>query len=140
VPVEQKFGGLDAPKIGDAQPDNLHVFPLYRREPLIDGAVVIILGTVTRSMCAKRALRINYLSLSSGPKKREIVPVALADNGLRWHVRSYDRVRKRFSDFVLTRIAKAQDIDGHLERLDIDSGSGTNRASSLSFSNMNALV
>jgi hypothetical protein len=38
-----------------------------------------MLGTLTRSMCAKRALRINYLLLSSGAKKREIVPVALAN-------------------------------------------------------------
>ena len=73
---------------------------------------LVVLGTLTRSMCAKRALRINYLSLSTETKKREIVPVALADNGLRWHVRGYDRERDRFSDFVVTRIAKAQEIEG----------------------------
>lgn len=71
-----------------------------------------VLGSITRSMCAKKALRVNYLSLSSGAKKREIVPVALADNGLRWHVRGFDRERQRFSDFVLTRIAKVQKVDG----------------------------
>jgi hypothetical protein len=70
-----------------------------------------VLGTVTRSLCAKKALRISYLSLSSGSKRREIVPVALADNGLRWHVRAYDRERNRFADFVLTRIAKASELD-----------------------------
>ena len=73
-----------------------------------------VLGAITRSMCAKRAVRVNYLSLSSGPKRRDIVPVALADNGLRWHVRSYDRDRKRFSDFVLTRITKADEIEGNV--------------------------
>ena len=73
-----------------------------------------VLGAVTRSMCAKKALRVSYLSLASGAKKREIVPVALADNGLRWHVRGYDRERQRFSDFVLTRIAKAQEMDGEV--------------------------
>lgn len=73
-----------------------------------------VLGSITRSMCAKKAVRVSYLSLSSGAKKREIVPVALADNGLRWHVRSYDRERQRFGDFVLTRIAKAQEIDGEV--------------------------
>lgn len=73
-----------------------------------------VLGTLTRSMCARRALRINYLSLASGAKKREIVPVALADNGLRWHVRAFDRERGRFGDFVLTRIAKAQEIEGEV--------------------------
>lgn len=69
-----------------------------------------VLGAVTRALCAKTALRITYLSLSSGSKRREIVPVALADNGLRWHVRAFDRERGRFSDFVLTRITKASEI------------------------------
>jgi hypothetical protein len=73
-----------------------------------------VLGAITRSVCAKRAVRVNYLSLSSGPKRRDIVPVALADNGLRWHVRSYDRDRKRFSDFVLTRITRADEIEGEV--------------------------
>lgn len=70
-----------------------------------------VLGVITRSLVAKKAVRVNYLSMSSGSKRREIVPVALADNGLRWHVRAYDRDRQRFSDFVLTRIAKATELD-----------------------------
>ena len=37
---------------------------------------------------------------------RELVPVALADNGLRWHVRAFDRKSKEFRDFVLTRMEK----------------------------------
>lgn len=71
-----------------------------------------ILAAITRSLCARRAVRVNYLSLSSGSKSREIVPVALADNGLRWHVRAFDRARGRFSDFVLTRIVKVNELDG----------------------------
>jgi hypothetical protein len=67
-----------------------------------------ILATIVRALCAKHSVRVNYLSLSSGSHAREIVPVAIADNGLRWHVRAFDRERKRFSDFVLTRIAKAE--------------------------------
>lgn len=71
-----------------------------------------VLGAITRSLCAKRSLKVSYLSLSSGSKRREIVPVALADNGLRWHVRAYDRSRDRFSDFVLTRIVSAIETEG----------------------------
>lgn len=52
----------------------------------------------------------SYLSLSSGNKRREVVPVALADNGLRWHVRAFDRDKARFADFVLTRISKVQEL------------------------------
>lgn len=74
-----------------------------------------VLGAITRALVAKRAIRVNYLSLSSGSKRREIVPVALADNGLRWHVRAFDREKARFGDFVLTRIAKAQEIDGEVQ-------------------------
>lgn len=73
-----------------------------------------VLAAITRALVAKRAVRVNYLSLSSGPKRRELVPVALADNGLRWHVRAFDRERDRFMDFVLTRIAKVQEIDGEV--------------------------
>lgn len=71
-----------------------------------------ILATVTRAMCARSALRVTYLSLSSGATSRELVPVALADNGLRWHVRAFDRANSRFGDFVLSRITKAKEIIG----------------------------
>jgi len=74
-----------------------------------------ILATVTRAMCAKRALKVNYLSLSSGAASRELVPVALADNGLRWHVRAFDRSKSRFGDFVLSRITKATELPGSVE-------------------------
>lgn len=70
-----------------------------------------VLGAMTRSMCAKRPVRVTYLSLSSGSKRRELVPVALADNGMRWHVRAFDRERQRFGDFVLTRVSRVQEIN-----------------------------
>jgi hypothetical protein len=73
-----------------------------------------VLARITRALVANKALRVNYLSLSSDSKRRELVPVALADNGLRWHVRAFDRERDRFGDFVLTRITKAQEIDGEV--------------------------
>ena len=74
-----------------------------------------VLATVTRAMRARRVLDISYLSLASGACSRQIVPVALADNGLRWHVRAFDRANQRFGDFVLTRIAKAKSVEGPVE-------------------------
>ncbi|MGK5020931.1 WYL domain-containing protein [Janthinobacterium sp. LB2P10] len=70
-----------------------------------------ILAAITRALFARRPIRINYLSLSSGPKRRDIVPAALANNGKRWQVRSFDRECQRFGDFVLTRITKVQELD-----------------------------
>lgn len=78
-----------------------------------------ILGVITRAMCAKRPVKISYLSMSSGQRRREIVPVALADNGLRWHVRAFDRGRQRFADFVLTRIIKAQELHGEADEREL---------------------
>lgn len=74
-----------------------------------------VLSSITRSLWKRGAAWINYHSLSSGAKRREIVPVALADNGLRWHVRAYDRDRRRFGGFALTRIFKIQEIDGPVD-------------------------
>lgn len=78
-----------------------------------------ILGVITRSMCARNPIKISYMSMSSGQTRREIVPVALADNGLRWHVRAFDRERQRFGDFVLTRIIKVQESDEDAEEREL---------------------
>ena len=70
-----------------------------------------ILATLTRAIASKRQVRVKYLSLSSGLSVKVLCPLALADTGLRWHLRAYDRDRGRFSDFVLTRITHAEGID-----------------------------
>lgn len=75
--------------------------PSYLSKPDIN-----ILAIITRAIHTKRAVKIDYCSLTSGNSKREIVPFCLVDNGLRWHVRAYDRLKGRFSDFVITRMAK----------------------------------
>lgn len=62
------------------------------------------LATLSRAIYLRTATIINYVSLSSGKSSRVIVPVALVDNGLRWHVRAYDRQNCRFGDFVVNRI------------------------------------
>lgn len=69
------------------------------------------LAFITRAIHNCQVLKINYRSLSSGLNEREIVPFALIDNGLRWHVRGYDRARDRFADFVVNRIEATQLIN-----------------------------
>ena len=66
------------------------------------------LSAVTRAMYLGCPLSIQYHSLSSGLTQREIVPFALVDTGLRWHVRAFDRKSQEFRDFVLTRIEHPQ--------------------------------
>ncbi|SMG63340.1 conserved hypothetical protein, partial [methanotrophic bacterial endosymbiont of Bathymodiolus sp.] len=56
-----------------------------------------ILAYITRAIHTSQVLKIKYRSLSSGLSEREIVPFALIDNGLRWHVRGFDRARNHFA-------------------------------------------
>lgn len=63
-----------------------------------------VLAPICRAIHAKRPVAIRYHSVSSGESERVIVPFALVDTGLRWHVRAFDRKIGEFRDFVVTRI------------------------------------
>ena len=63
-----------------------------------------VLACITRAIHLQQVLDIRYHSISSGASQRQIVPFALLDTGLRWHVRAFDRKSNEFRDFVLTRI------------------------------------
>lgn len=68
-----------------------------------------ILAPVTRAIAQRRVINIEYHSYSSGGTERELIPHALVNNGSRWHIRAYDRRRREFNDFVLTRIARVEE-------------------------------
>ncbi len=77
-----------------------------------------VLAPVTRAIHRKNPVRITYTSTSSGTTERTIVPFAMVTDGLRWHVRAYDRNRQRFLDFVISRIDQAIEltddkVEGH---------------------------
>lgn len=71
-----------------------------------------VLASVTRAIHQACPLAIEYHSASNGRTEREIVPFALIDNGLRWHVRAFDRKSQEFRDFVVTRIRRPQPVKG----------------------------
>ena len=70
-----------------------------------------ILAVLTCAIHQKKFVEMDYRSLSSGLTTRQIVPFALVDNGLRWHVRGFDRMRSRFSDFVINRISNPRIVE-----------------------------
>lgn len=67
-----------------------------------------IISPILRAIRQKRAVSILYRSRSN-PKgmEREVVPIALGHDGIRWHCRAYCRYRNRFSDFNVNRISKS---------------------------------
>ncbi|WP_323162884.1 WYL domain-containing protein [Stenotrophomonas maltophilia] len=71
-----------------------------------------VLATVTRAIHLQCPLGIEYHSISSGRTEREIVPFALIDTGLLWHVRAFDRRTQEFRDFVITRIKRPLPLKG----------------------------
>jgi hypothetical protein len=71
-----------------------------------------VLAPITRAMHRKQGVRIRYVSVESGHSEREIVPLALVYNSVRWHVRAFDRKNRDFRDFVLTRISESSEVVG----------------------------
>lgn len=76
--------------------------PFAPSRPAID-----ILAPISRAIHQQKIVILNYTSHSSGLTKREIAPFALVNDGLRWHVRAFDRKSNEFRDFVLTRMEEA---------------------------------
>ena len=81
-------------------------FPATLNCPRMD-----VLAPICRAIHAKRPVAVRYQSMSSGASERVIVPFALVDTGLRWHVRAFDRKSAEFRDFVITRIQNPTALD-----------------------------
>lgn len=91
---------------GDPRPLLPCEFPAILSCPRMD-----VLAPICRAIYAKRPVAIRYQSMSSGKSERVIVPFALVDTGLRWHVRAFDRKSLEFRDFVITRIEAPKLLD-----------------------------
>ncbi len=70
-----------------------------------------ILAPICRAIHRKCPVSIRYHSMNSGESERVIVPSALVDTGLRWHIRAFDRKSNEFRDFVVTRIRAPRLLD-----------------------------
>lgn len=70
-----------------------------------------VLAPICRAIHTKRPVAIRYHSMTNGESERVIVPFALVDTGLRWHVRAFDRKSGEFRDFVVTRIKAPTLVD-----------------------------
>lgn len=89
---------------GDGEPMRRKAWVASESPSRLTYPALTALASVTRAIHQKCPLNIEYHSISSGRTEREIVPFALIDNGLRWHVRAFDRKSREFRDFVITRI------------------------------------
>lgn len=107
--------GLGDDYVGTHRPLITAESPTQLNPPQLD-----VLATVSQAIHQKKTLHNQYCSLSSGQASREVAPFALVDNGLRWHVRAFDRKRERFTDFVINRITKPRLLKGNHESKEAD--------------------
>ncbi|MBK1674613.1 WYL domain-containing protein [Ectothiorhodospira shaposhnikovii] len=89
---------------GDGEPSQLKAWVTSEIPSRLTHPDLDVLACVTRAIHQECPIRVEYHSISSGQTERQIVPFALIDNGLRWHVRAFDRKSQEFRDFVITRI------------------------------------
>ena len=87
----------------------LYTIPTLNQE--IDPNEIDRVAIISRAIQRIHSLKITYTSISSGTSIREIVPVAFANNRIRWHLRAYDRKRESFLDFVFKKISKVEQIE-----------------------------
>lgn len=91
---------------GDGEPSHLKSWVVSEIPSRLTFPDLDVLASITRAIHHECPLSIEYHSISSGRTEREIIPFALIDNGLRWHVRAFDRKSQEFRDFVITRIKR----------------------------------
>lgn len=70
-----------------------------------------LVAAITRCMYQRRMMVAAYASHSSGNRERLLSPVALVNDGLRWHVRCFDHEHKEFRDYNLTRFNTVKQSD-----------------------------
>lgn len=96
---------------GDGEPMQIKAWIVSESPSRLTHPALDVLAPICRAIHARRPLAIRYHSMSSGASKRVIVPFALVDTGLRWHVRAFDRKSGEFRDFVITRIQSPSLLD-----------------------------
>lgn len=75
-----------------------------------------VVSVITRAIKQNRVVKMDYNSINDGFETIEFVPFSLVDNGLRWHVRGFNRSKNEFCDCVLTRISAAHLLDESPQR------------------------
>lgn len=99
---------------GDGEPMRLKAWIMSESPSRLTHPSLDTLSCVTRAIHQGCPLSIEYHSVTSGRTERQIVPFALIDNGLRWHVRAFDRKAQEFRDFVITRIKQPVVMKGQM--------------------------
>lgn len=85
-------------------------FPKYDSVRISNREVkTIAFRRLIKAMRRNQSIEITYTSKSTSNKTvRRLTPLALGNDGNRWHVRAFDHQKEFFSDFTLSRISEVK--------------------------------
>ena len=110
--------------VGDLQETWLAFTPDFDAMPIPHRRIdAEILRSIVASIRNERALEIRYQSMNADrlvPEWRWITPHAFGNDGLRWHVRAFCHIDKKFKDFILSRCLGSRNEDLPGATADVD--------------------
>ena len=109
--VEQALHALAGDGAVDFDPSRTKRIPAWVSTSIKREIPLEIAATLTRAIDQRQSVIAEYTSLTTGSRSRKLSPLALVNDGLRWHIRCFDHEKKEFRDFGLTRFASAEESD-----------------------------
>ena len=82
-------------------------FQINRMQKILDAREVAV---ITRSIVDKSLVSLEYVSATSGSKRRNVAPHAIFEAGGAWYFRAYDTATLEFRTFHFSRIASAVNL------------------------------
>lgn len=103
----------------------------FSESPMISSSVgqsikrrvdINVAASIARCICQNKKMTAWYRSMRDGERERSISPLAIINDGLRWHIRGYDHEHEKYKDYTLARFRLAEE-HGHSDAsLDDDDG------------------
>lgn len=74
-----------------------------------------IVSQITRAINNGNVIELTYHNPKTGTKERYFIPHSFVNDGLRWHVRGFCRLRQNFIDLVISRIENIKMLDDDVD-------------------------
>jgi len=118
--IDQALYSLAGGRAIAIDPEHAKRLPSWINSSIKRKMPLSLVATISRCIYQHRKMTAEYGSLSKGSKMRTLSPVALVNDGLRWHVRCYAHEHQEFRDYNLARFSAAIEADLSDVRLDQD--------------------
>lgn len=109
--VDQALYSLAGERAIAIDTEHARRLPIWINSSIKRKLPLALFSTITRCIYQHRQMTVEYASLSRGSQIRALSPVALVNDGLRWHVRCYADEHEEFRDYNLARFSDVKEGD-----------------------------